>query len=84
MERIPEIFLCSLRRNSRPEVFCKNAVCENSQENASAWSLFLIKLQDYCNFFKWKLQKRYSPVIFAKFFRAGFLKNSCERLILTA
>ena len=84
MERIVEIFLCSLRRNRRPEVFCKNAVYENSQENTSAWSLFLIKLQNYCNFVKWRLRNRYSLVIFAKFFRAGFLKSSCERLILTA
>ena len=70
-------------RSSQRRCSVKKAVLKifaNFTGKHLCWSLFLIKLQ--ANLIKKRLQQRYFPVNFAKFFRTPILKNICEQLLL--
>ena len=54
-----------------------------SQRSLQDFTALLTKGLQACNFIKKRLQHRCFPVKFAKFLRTHFLKNSCERLLLS-
>ena len=74
-----------ISKRCNEQVFNKTAVLKNFAiftEKHLRWSLFLNKNagRHSSNFIKKRLQRRFFPVVVAKFLRTLVLENMCERL----